>query len=57
MPYPLPEDIKKRAEQLYAAYEHLEVQDPGSIYPTPDGKTLVYFRDKLTGLGLWLEVY
>ena len=53
---PLPEDIKKRAEQLYGAYKHLEVQDPGTIYPTPDGKTLVMFRDKITGLGLWLEV-
>jgi hypothetical protein len=56
MAHPLPEDIRKRAEQLYGAYDHLEVQDPGTIYPIPDGKTLVMFRDKITGLLLWLSV-
>ena len=56
MPSPLCGDIKARAEQLYGEYKHLELQDPGTVYKTPDEKILVYFRDKSTGLGLWLEV-
>jgi hypothetical protein len=55
MARPLPEDVKKRAEEKCAKdYPYLTVQDPGYIWEI-EGKLLVYVQDK-NALGLWLEV-
>ncbi len=56
MLHPLTEEIKKLADQRYATYPNFEIQDPGTMFQMPDGRTLVYFKDKITGLYLWLEV-
>lgn len=55
MAKPLPEDLKKRAEQKCADYPYLEVQDPGTVITTVDGRTLVFVLDNKR-LPLWLEV-
>lgn len=38
MAEPLTEDVKKRAVELCAEYGSLEVQGPGYVWVTPDGK-------------------
>lgn len=55
MARPLPEDVKKRAEEKCAKdYPYLTVQDPGTVYEI-EGKLLVYVQDQ-NKQGLWLEV-
>lgn len=54
--YPLPEDVKNRAEEKCAKdYPYLKVQDPGTMLKTAEGKVLVYVLDNKNH-GLWLEV-
>jgi hypothetical protein len=55
MAKPLPEDVKKRAVERCAEYGYLEVQDPGYVWNTPDGKELVFVLDG-NKRGLWLDV-
>ena len=55
MAKPLPEDVKKRAVERCAEYGFLEVQDPGTVRTTPDGRELVYVLDK-GKRGLWLDI-
>jgi hypothetical protein len=56
MARPLPEDIKKRAEEKCAKdYPYLTVQDPGTAYEIDGGNWLVYVQDH-NKQGLWLEV-
>ena len=55
MARPIPEDVKKRAEEKCAKdYPYLTVQDPGTACEI-GGKWLVYVWDK-NKRGLWLEV-
>lgn len=56
MASPIPEHIKKKAEELYGRYENLELVDPGTVWPAEDGNVLVSYRDKPTGVMLWLKV-
>lgn len=56
MAYPLPEDVKMRAEEKCARdYPYLTVQDPGTVITSSDGRVLVYVLDN-EKRGLWLEV-
>jgi hypothetical protein len=53
--YPLPEDVKKRAEEKCAKdYPYLKVQNPGTALKTAEGRVLVYVLDNKNH-GLWLE--
>jgi len=56
MASPIPEDIKKRAEELYGKDTHLELVDPGTVCYLPNGRKLVTYKDKITGMSIWLEV-
>ena len=55
MAYPLPEDIKQHARAL-CGNSNLEVMDPGSLIKTDDNRWLVAVRDRVTDMGLWIEV-
>lgn len=55
MAHPLPPEIKKRAEEMCAKDENLEVLDPGTIYEI-EGKILVAVQDRQTGILLWLDL-
>jgi len=52
---PLPDDLKKRAQEKCRNYLNIEVLDPGTVIEA-DGKVLVLVRDKITGNPLWLEI-
>jgi hypothetical protein len=41
----LPEDVKSRAKKKCADYPYLEIQDPGTVTTTTDGKVLVFVLD------------
>jgi hypothetical protein len=56
MPTKLPEDIKKRAEAKCACRPSYEVQDPGTIIKSTDGRVLVFVLDKETGMSFWVDV-
>ncbi len=56
MSFPLPEDLKKRAEKKCANNPNLEIQDPGTVYTAPDGRVFVVVIDKVTGVPLWVQV-
>ena len=53
MVYPLPEDIKKRAEKKCRDYPYLKVVDPGTVLHI-EGKMLVLVVDEKQR-PLWLE--
>jgi hypothetical protein len=54
MSYALPESAKKRAEEM-CRDTNLEVLDPGTMLRTDDGRWLVAVRDRVTGMGLWID--
>jgi hypothetical protein len=53
MPLPLPEDIKRRAEQMCEGFGYLKVYDPGSWF-TANGMTFVWVHDD-ENRGLWIS--
>jgi hypothetical protein len=55
MSLPLPEDIKKRIQEI-AAKKGYEVRDPGSFFTAKDGKVWVLVVDKATDAPLWVSV-
>ena len=55
MSLPLPEDIKKRIQEI-AAKKGYEVRDPGSFFTAKDGKVWVLVVDKATDASLWVSV-
>ena len=55
MAYPLREDIKQHAEAL-CRNSNLDVMDPGTLLKTDDNRWFVAVRDRVNGMGLWIEV-
>jgi hypothetical protein len=55
MSIPLPEDIKKRIQQI-ADKRGYEVRDQGSFFTAKDGKVWGLVVDKATDAPLWVSV-
>jgi hypothetical protein len=55
MSIPLPEDIKKRVQEI-GDKKGYEVRDLGSVFTAKDGKVWVLVVDKATDASLWVSV-
>lgn len=53
MSSPLPPDIKEWIQKI-ADEKGYEVQDPGTVYKSMDGRVWVFVVDKLTAMPLWV---